>query len=592
LSRKIVLILAILLLSCSSPLLSAKLVTADPSPYDDFTIMADGSIHAPYLINPPVATSDNVTYTLTRNATLFDWIRIERNNTVLDGAGYVLTNVQPSPVGLELEGVSNVTVRNLNFRNSGRLVLARTSDCIVEKNNFTDCRVSFEFEYSTNVTLTQNVMKNATFGYVNGNSTNNYLHAIDTSNTVDGKPVFYLKNQNNLTINPSLFPEIGFLALVNSTDIVIENLSLSNCFDALLLAFTNKSVITHNIIDNNEFGILALSSSNNIVSFNELLGGFAPLQFYQSCCNNTVTENKIEGGLGGIGMQEQCDYNIVSNNNVSGYEAGIWLYSFCSHNLFTGNVIRNCSGEGLRLVQSQNNTFIKNTIMNTTRALRLEQVETCNNTFYHNNFENNTQSFLILGTIGSNIWDTGIEGNYWSDYIGTDSNQDGIGDTPYIIDENNTDHYPLMGTFQSFNVSTTPQSFGEVDVISNFTISNLGLYEWLSTPNQYLQAGQLFLRLVPVQGQNMTAGFCRMTLPNNILNASSYIVLIDMTPIIANKLAMSNDTQNTLYFTFNSSALDGIIIVPEFPTFLGLPLFVITASLGVMVCKRRYLTRA
>ncbi|MDD3792425.1 MAG: hypothetical protein PHY74_04775, partial [Candidatus Bathyarchaeota archaeon] len=41
-------------------------------------------------------------------------------------------------------------------------------------------------------------------------------------------------------------------------------------------------------------------------------------------------------------------------------------------------------------------------------------------------------------------WDDGKEGNYWSDYTGTDDNTDGIGDTPYIIDALNQDRYPLM----------------------------------------------------------------------------------------------------------------------------------------------------
>lgn len=47
----------------------------------------------------------------------------------------------------------------------------------------------------------------------------------------------------------------------------------------------------------------------------------------------------------------------------------------------------------------------------------------------------------------NNTWDNGWEGNYWSDHNGTDSNGDGISDTPHIINVNNTDNYPLMNRY-------------------------------------------------------------------------------------------------------------------------------------------------
>ena len=67
------------------------------------------------------------------------------------------------------------------------------------------------------------------------------------------------------------------------------------------------------------------------------------------------------------------------------------------------------------------------------------------NSIYTNDFINNGRQVDVL-TIGVNTWDDGYPsgGNYLSDYSGTDSDGDGIGDTPYIIDENNQDNYPLM----------------------------------------------------------------------------------------------------------------------------------------------------
>jgi hypothetical protein len=53
-----------------------------------------------------------------------------------------------------------------------------------------------------------------------------------------------------------------------------------------------------------------------------------------------------------------------------------------------------------------------------------------------------------------NVWDDGYPsgGNYWNDYEGQHPNAseiDGsdIWDTPYVIDANNTDHYPLLSPY-------------------------------------------------------------------------------------------------------------------------------------------------
>jgi hypothetical protein len=64
-----------------------------------------------------------------------------------------------------------------------------------------------------------------------------------------------------------------------------------------------------------------------------------------------------------------------------------------------------------------------------------------------------------------NNWDNGIEGNYWSDYTTRYNNvseiaNTGVGNTPYFINENNIDHYPLLAPcdIYSSDFPTTQES--------------------------------------------------------------------------------------------------------------------------------------
>jgi parallel beta-helix repeat protein len=141
------------------------------------------------------------------------------------------------------------------------------------------------------------------------------------------------------------------------------------------------------------------------------------------------------------------DGNDVGANTVSdNSEDGIFLWQYCDNNTITGNSIVSNSGIGVYLRWSHDNVITDNDIsLNNDFGIYL-YLDTASNRIYHNNVTNNAQNAGGYSN-HSNAWDDGYpSGGYWSDYMGSDGNADGIGDTPYLISETTgtRDDCPLM----------------------------------------------------------------------------------------------------------------------------------------------------
>jgi len=121
---------------------------------------------------------------------------------------------------------------------------------------------------------------------------------------------------------------------------------------------------------------------------------------------------------------------------------GILLCQFSYYNAISGNNITANKDYGIYLSYSSDILGFHNSV-------------------YHNNFVNNTNQ--VYSKVSVNIWDDGYPsgGNYWSDYAGVDTDGDGIGDTPYDIDANNQDRYPLIEPW-SPKPPTPPEALEEL----------------------------------------------------------------------------------------------------------------------------------
>ncbi|MFQ6064187.1 MAG: NosD domain-containing protein [Candidatus Bathyarchaeia archaeon] len=250
--------------------------------------------------------------------------------------------------------------------------------------------------------------------------------------------------------------------------------------------------------------------------------------------NNKILENTIENNWCGIWMENSSE-NYMSENHIAANTYGVWI--FASNNTLSRNTVTNSTDSGVVIdLDSSNNTISGNNITSNNRGVWV--ILASGNKFCHNNFIENTLQVDVTSTGYSNSWDDGYPsgGNYWSDYTGVDSNHDGLGDTSYVIVDNQ-DKYPLMGVFSVFKARKEYY----VKTISNSTTSNFSFGVDYNGINKTIS--------LDVTGAEGTAGFCRMTIPRGLIDGP-YAVLISGEVANATELPVSNRADALLYFMY------------------------------------------
>ncbi len=127
--------------------------------------------------------------------------------------------------------------------------------------------------------------------------------------------------------------------------------------------------------------------------------------------------------------------------------------------------------------------------------------------------------------------------------------------------------------FHSFN--TTLGKY--VNVISNSTIDSFRYFESNSTIRMY----------VSNVTANQTHGFCRISIPYEVMSEPFNVTIDGANPTYWNYTLYDNGTHRWIYFEYEHTTRE-IVIIPEFPSFLILPLFMAATLLAVIIIRRKH----
>ncbi len=197
-------------------------------------------------------------------------------------SGLVFSAV-PNIGQLLLYNCSNIEIEDMRL---STIFLIHSKNSTIKNNTSSGSNYGIAIHYSNNITLANNSMLNCGIDVSYDNYESEYKiksNSIDTSNKVNGKPVFHFENKTNINL---MGLDVGQIILRNCSQGILENLVLENTSIGILLEFcinfklstinsnfcslyglriyrSNNNLISNSFFNGNQYGILVLGSDYN-----------------------------------------------------------------------------------------------------------------------------------------------------------------------------------------------------------------------------------------------------------------------------------------------------------------------------------------
>ena len=218
------------------------------------------------------------------------------------------------------------------------LYLDNISNSKIIENLIENKSVGVDIWESTNLTLSNNKLKDNQVGFkLWGSDLQHNLLSLDTTNSVNDKPIYYLVNKTDYTVPSNagwIFtlssknitvqnwvsqPNWDGIVFLNTQDSQIKNCTLKGNYNAIRLDNSKNININQNTISDNAFAAFNLEgTTNSFFSENEISKNYYIFDLWRNSTNNTFFHNDFFGNPTGL------IENGSKNHWDNGFEGNYW----------------------------------------------------------------------------------------------------------------------------------------------------------------------------------------------------------------------------------------------------------------------------
>jgi parallel beta-helix repeat protein len=219
-------------------------------------------------------------------------VNLSHYNTIM---GNNVTKTGPYAIYLEYSDHNSIKRNSLE---DNEIALQLSSSCynILDENRIIANKWGLYLWLSGDNNVTNNNMTANLWSFgVFGQELGHFINDVDVTNLIDGRPVYYWIREHGREVPQNA----GYVAIINSTDIYVRNLSLTNNYQGVLLAYSNNSVLYNLRVSDNFYGLWLFKSFNNTITGctlqDNINGEYLKESNYNLIYNdNFVHENKLE----------------------------------------------------------------------------------------------------------------------------------------------------------------------------------------------------------------------------------------------------------------------------------------------------------